>query len=166
MALITCPECKKEISDSVDSCPHCGYVINEKKVKPKKKKGCFTWILVIIVLLLAFFYYYGKNSSSSSTNDPYSTSTTNVSVENVRISKDHSNAWAVKGSIRNNTTHSIKGAVKIKFINSNGDIVHSNRAYVNGGDSFSPGQSANFEYFTVPETFNDVVDFQVEFYER
>lgn len=166
MALITCPECKKEISDSVDSCPHCGYVINEKKVKPKKKKGCFTWILVFIVLLLAFFYYYGKNSSSSSTNDSYSTSTTNVSVENVRISKDHSNAWAVKGSIRNNKTHSINGAVKIKFINSNGDIVHSNRAYVNGGDSFSPGQSANFEYFTDPKTFNDVVDFQVEFYER
>lgn len=166
MALITCPECKKEISDSVGSCQHCGYVINEKKVKPKKKKGCFTWILVIIVLLLAILYYYGKNSSSSTTKDSYSTSTTNVSVENVHISKDHSNAWAVKGSIRNNTTHSIKGAVKIKFINSNGDIVHSNRAYVNGGDSFSPGQSANFEYFTDPETFNDVVDFQVEFYER
>ncbi len=165
MALITCPECKKEISDSANSCPHCGYVINENKSKPKKKKGCFTWVLVIIVLLLAFIYYYGKNSGSSST-DSYSTTSINVSVENVRISKDHSNAWAVKGSIRNNTTRSIKGAVKIKFINSTGDIVHSNRAYVNGGDSFSSGQAANFEYFTEPEKFNDVVDFKVEFYER
>lgn len=24
MALITCPDCSKEISSSADSCPHCG----------------------------------------------------------------------------------------------------------------------------------------------
>ena len=24
MALITCPDCNKEISSSADSCPHCG----------------------------------------------------------------------------------------------------------------------------------------------
>jgi hypothetical protein len=27
MALITCPECKKEISDTANKCPHCGYII-------------------------------------------------------------------------------------------------------------------------------------------
>lgn len=166
MALINCPECKKEISDSVKTCPHCGFVINSEQEKPKKKKkGCFTWVLLIIAILLAFFYFYGKNSGSTST-DSYSTIAVNVSVENVRISKDYSNAWAVKGSIRNNTTHSIKEAVKIKFINSNGDIVYTNRAYVNGGDSFEAGQAANFEYFTDPKTFDDVVNFKVEFYEN
>lgn len=165
MALINCPECKKEISDSVSACPHCGFVINEKKKPKKKKKGCFTWVLLIIVILLAFFYYYGNNSSNTTT-DSYSTTFVNFSVENVRISKDHRNAWAVKGSIRNKASHAIKGAVKIKFVNSKGDIVHSNRAYVNGGDSFEAGQAANFEYFTDPETFNDVVDFKVEFYEQ
>lgn len=30
MALITCPECNKEISDKVKSCPHCGYPIVEE----------------------------------------------------------------------------------------------------------------------------------------
>lgn len=29
MAIINCPECKKEISDSVKSCPHCGYKFNK-----------------------------------------------------------------------------------------------------------------------------------------
>lgn len=29
MALIICPECNKEISDKVKSCPHCGYPIAE-----------------------------------------------------------------------------------------------------------------------------------------
>jgi hypothetical protein len=32
MALIECPECKREISDKADSCPHCGYPI-DKKIK-------------------------------------------------------------------------------------------------------------------------------------
>jgi len=34
MALIHCPECNKEISDSVISCPLCGYPIS--KIKHQK----------------------------------------------------------------------------------------------------------------------------------
>ena len=30
MALINCPECGKEISDSAPTCPHCGYLMSEK----------------------------------------------------------------------------------------------------------------------------------------
>lgn len=34
MALINCPECNKEISDKVKSCPHCGYpLVEEQEVK-------------------------------------------------------------------------------------------------------------------------------------
>ena len=32
MALIKCPECGKEISDTCDHCIHCGYKLNQKKV--------------------------------------------------------------------------------------------------------------------------------------
>jgi uncharacterized protein YbaR (Trm112 family) len=35
MALITCPECKKEISDTAKSCPSCGY-----ELKPSQKQLC------------------------------------------------------------------------------------------------------------------------------
>ena len=31
MALIKCKECGKEISDSVNYCPHCGYVYKKAK---------------------------------------------------------------------------------------------------------------------------------------
>lgn len=31
MALINCPECKKEISDKTFKCPNCGVVINKPK---------------------------------------------------------------------------------------------------------------------------------------
>lgn len=33
MALIKCPECNKEISDTVDNCIHCGYSINKRNVE-------------------------------------------------------------------------------------------------------------------------------------
>ena len=32
MALINCPECKKEVSDQSSSCPHCGYPISRSKM--------------------------------------------------------------------------------------------------------------------------------------
>jgi hypothetical protein len=35
MALITCPECNKEISDTAKSCPSCGY-----ELKPSGKQLC------------------------------------------------------------------------------------------------------------------------------
>ena len=36
MSLIKCPECDKEISDKVKSCPHCGYPLQEEVDKAQK----------------------------------------------------------------------------------------------------------------------------------
>jgi len=30
MALVECPECKKSISDTAESCPSCGYQLNRR----------------------------------------------------------------------------------------------------------------------------------------
>lgn len=38
MALINCPECKKEVSDSASSCPFCGYSVAKHVKKEKSKK--------------------------------------------------------------------------------------------------------------------------------
>ena len=43
MALITCPECNNQVSDSAVSCPHCGYVLNKQTTveptpAPEKKE--------------------------------------------------------------------------------------------------------------------------------
>lgn len=48
MAFIKCPECKKDISDTVEQCPHCGYKIKQKKSVNKK----LIFIPVVIVLLI------------------------------------------------------------------------------------------------------------------
>ena len=92
--------------------------------------------------------------------------TEKTKVENVKINKDNEYAWAVTGMIRNNSSSSLKGAVKIKFLTTSGDIVHTTRAKVNDGDFLKPGQAGLFKYYTEPENFNGVTDFDVEFYER
>ncbi len=33
MALIICPECKKEVSDTCDNCIHCGYKLKQETIK-------------------------------------------------------------------------------------------------------------------------------------
>lgn len=38
MALISCPECTKEISDKVKSCPHCGYPFKEDSIQKEEIK--------------------------------------------------------------------------------------------------------------------------------
>ncbi|MBO4997062.1 MAG: hypothetical protein J6D02_03580 [Lachnospira sp.] len=55
MALINCPECQKEISDTVKKCPKCGY-------KFKKKKGnkiIIPIIVVIVLIVIAVGGYFG-----------------------------------------------------------------------------------------------------------
>ena len=37
MALITCPECEKQISDQAEACPNCGYPLKAKKDQQQKE---------------------------------------------------------------------------------------------------------------------------------
>ena len=57
MALITCPECGKEISDCASACPHCGKPMMQYYVEPAKEKrgghGCL-WTVLVVVLVLGF----------------------------------------------------------------------------------------------------------------
>lgn len=60
MALIKCPECGKEISDSVSNCPNCGYSLK------KKQKWIFPVIIALIIVIvggfLSYIYYFKPNS--------------------------------------------------------------------------------------------------------
>lgn len=56
MALINCPECGKEISDTCESCIHCGYKLSndsDPKVKQsgKKKISIIAILLIVIVII-------------------------------------------------------------------------------------------------------------------
>ena len=125
------------------------------------KKMKFSILMIVACLYLSCGLDSDNYTDSSSTDN-----SRNITVESVELIKEHSNAWAVKGMIRNNTSSDINGAVKIKFLNSKGDIVYNNRAFVNDGDPIQPGQAGNFVYYTDPYNFEGVTDFDVQFYER
>lgn len=72
MALISCPECKNEVSNKAEKCPKCAYPINPSKPIAKEvvkevgsksseglflktmNTGCFVLILIITFILVVF----------------------------------------------------------------------------------------------------------------
>lgn len=75
MALITCPECKKQISDSASSCPNCGYQLTVEKIGAIKKAeqqtqkgcaiGCLSIFAIFFVLFLIGLFSSGSPNNSS-----------------------------------------------------------------------------------------------------
>jgi len=64
MALVNCPECKKEVSETANLCPNCGFKISDKgSVKVAKKvvresaKGFVQGGMVGAVLGIIFLLY-------------------------------------------------------------------------------------------------------------
>jgi len=80
MALINCPECKKEVSSLAKTCPHCGFQLIEDEVqrtniqskKTKNKSGCLNWFIIGAVLLI-IIYSIGSNGDDSSSSSSTST---------------------------------------------------------------------------------------------
>ena len=66
MALIKCPECGKEISDTAKSCPNCGYTIHNKKSFLQflsDGTNCIISIVINIVLSIIGIAMFSKGKS-------------------------------------------------------------------------------------------------------
>ena len=59
MALISCPECHKEISDSAEFCPHCGYkfITKEKKTESESFLGKDDSNVLLIIGIVCLFVF-------------------------------------------------------------------------------------------------------------
>lgn len=68
MAQLKCPECGKEISESIGRCPHCGYPIAEKKSNVSKWL-IILGVVVIIVLVGLLFLSIRSMSEGNDTID-------------------------------------------------------------------------------------------------
>ena len=79
MALISCPECKREVSDRAESCPHCGCplaaapdVVGGRQVRTVEKtakrfKGQIA--LSTLLLLIGVFWTCGSCVASRTTGE-------------------------------------------------------------------------------------------------
>lgn len=64
MALVSCSECKKEISSDATACPHCG----KPQSKPAQGVGCGTLLIVCFVgfiVILAMLSFSGSGPGNS-----------------------------------------------------------------------------------------------------
>lgn len=67
MALISCPECKKQVSDAAEACPNCAYPIRKssKAATQKKSKSLLVPIIIVgvvaIIVIPAMVGSIGKN---------------------------------------------------------------------------------------------------------
>lgn len=73
MALILCPECKKQISETSSACPSCGYDFKAAKTKLEQAqaaKGCGIGCLVIVVIAVVMSLFSGDKDSKSTEDRP------------------------------------------------------------------------------------------------
>ena len=61
MALIKCPECNREISDTAKTCPHCGYKLNVEQVRHRNKIVTWSIVSVLIIALAIGLSLYISN---------------------------------------------------------------------------------------------------------
>ena len=75
MALISCPECKKEVTDTAATCPHCGFRLKRPEgkaaihpSKPRKNSGLSIVAIILgvvgVIVILAVFFSRDKPSSN------------------------------------------------------------------------------------------------------
>lgn len=62
MALINCPECKKEVSDTVSKCTACGHQIR----KPKRSAfgKVVKWVFILFNIFMIYSIFSGAGESS------------------------------------------------------------------------------------------------------
>ena len=79
MALIKCPECKKNVSETAESCPNCGHKFSQREINDlieKKRKadkqrgiGCLVVIAFIIITnVIAYFAVQNQEKGKSASN--------------------------------------------------------------------------------------------------
>lgn len=88
MALIICPECGKEVTDTVKTCIHCGYPIKKQKVEiPVKKTSILTIVsLVVLVCIVIFILSNRLNDTEESAVQQVENAITKIGV--VQINSD------------------------------------------------------------------------------
>lgn len=67
MALVNCPECSKEISDSAFKCPSCGHQVR----KPKRSflGKIVKWIFILFNIFMIYCIFAGAGGSSDVINN-------------------------------------------------------------------------------------------------
>lgn len=89
MALVSCPECGKEISDAAQSCPHCGHPIQEPQPQntppaPRKSKRPIIIAACVLVLVAVIGVFVGVHQKQASDRAAYIASLNELRTQTIR----------------------------------------------------------------------------------
>lgn len=89
MALVSCPECGKEISDAAQACPHCGHPIQEPQSQdappvPRKSKRPVIIAACVLALVAVIGIFVGFQQKRSSNRAAYIASLNELRTQAIR----------------------------------------------------------------------------------
>lgn len=101
MTLITCPKCRNQVSEQIQTCPKCGYSLpvaldNQRQLSSEWKRSIqFSFGIVVVFLAYCFWIYkaYGVWIPSSFFKTSTSTTSTSVQTQSSECTKASSYIW-------------------------------------------------------------------------
>ena len=104
MALIRCPKCKHEISDTTNKCIHCGARIREKK-HSLKRKIILIIILIVLSITIAITIFINCNQTSNNIDTKQHEDNSQIKVETDNADDDEKH---IKEDAQNHEIYSEK----------------------------------------------------------
>lgn len=130
MALFTCPECKKKISEHAAACPNCGAPVVKAQVEAQRKQGKVGLIVTIVVIVgfVAMCSNHEKKTASTS-------SSAASSVAAKKKNDDEMTEIKMQRLVRGFVTASLKDPDSAQFRNQKGGCGEVNAKNSFGGYS-------------------------------
>lgn len=127
MALIKCPECEKEISDTAKACPNCGCSIKVHGIKITKKYaiigGAIMAVIIVILLLINNSMY--KESSSPFYSMKSGTKINDIHALNGEPDETRTNDGSIDETYNNLQFLGKEGVLKVRYWSDSKDIIYA-----------------------------------------
>lgn len=170
MALIRCPECKKNISDAANQCPHCGLQLtsemiehakaNQSKLKKNVGIGCLGLIVLMIILSVI-----GRENADKAPEKAKSLSSPSAATDVTEVSPmlelqgwhwSESYGYAkAEGQVQNISEKSLKNVeAVVSWYAKNGDFITSDSALI----EYNPLLPGQVSPFTVVTGYNPAME--------
>lgn len=125
MALISCPECGKEISDAALACPHCGHPIQEPQPQdvpqsPRKSKRPTIIAACVLALVAVVGIFVGAHQKQASDRAAYITSLNELKTQTIHDGSIAETVCNLTKLVWYSTIHEKKNSAIDKYTRLNG----------------------------------------------
>jgi len=125
MALISCPECGKDISDAASACPHCGHPIQEPQPQdappaPRKSKRPFVIAACVLALVAVVGIFIGVQQRRASDRAAYIASLNELRAQTIRGGAIAEKMCNLTKQVWYNTIHEERGSATDKYTRTGG----------------------------------------------